>query len=380
MKVLIHSNAPWVGSGYGTQCAVLVRQLKALGHDVAVSCLYGLAGQPITWQGIVMYPQGRADFSPDVLGGHAASHQADLVILLMDARMLGSIAPMLKQEPWTLAAWVPVDTNDKLGAPDKYFLQASGAIPVGMSEHGTRLLREAGFWGATCIPHSIDLDVFKPPADRDQLRKDAEVDDRFVVAMNAANSDSMRKGFPETFEAFVRFRKRHPDAMLMLHTDMVTSRGLNLYQMADDFGIGDALKMTDQYVRTSGLMSPARMSDWYGCADAYTQCSYGEGFGITALEAQACGVPVVTTDASAMTELCGAGWLVGGEPFWNPTHRANWVRPSIDQITDAYEHAYEHASELRGQAREFALGYDAAKTGETHWRPFLAALEDGHEA
>lgn len=380
MKILIHSNGPHVPSGYGTQCAYLVKQLKALGHDVAVSCLYGLAGQPIRWDGITLYPAGRADFSADVIGGHAASHEADVVITLMDNRMLNSIAPMLKQEPWHLISWVPVDTEDRLGSGDQRFLQMSGAMPVGMSKHGTELIKKAGFWGATCIPHSVDLDTFAPPVDRQRLREDAEVSDRFVIGLNAANMDSVRKAFPEQLEAFARFHKRHSDAMLMLHTQMVTSKGHNLYQMIDDFGLSDCVKITDQYVHTAGLMNAHRMADWYGACDILTLCSYAEGFGIPLLEAQACGVPVVTTDASATRELCGSGWLIGGEPFWNHVHHASWVRPSIAEITDAYEQAYEATpglyTRLSQKARSFALGYDTEIIGNTHWGPLLNLLTD----
>lgn len=374
MRILIHSNGPHVPTGYGQQCALLVRQLKAAGHDVAVSCLYGLAGQPITWDGTVLYPAGKADFSPDVLAGHAEAHEADLVLFLMDFRKMGPIAQMIRHQPWKAAAWMPVDTHDRLGRPDHQVLRASGAFPVAMSRHGLRLLQEAGFTGAAYVPHCVDTTVFRPPADRDALREAAGVADRFVIGINAANMDAARKSFPEQFQAFADFRANHGDALLLVHSQVISPLGLDLFELVEDFGIGDAVRVTDQYVHTAGLMSPARMAEWYGTLDVLSLCSYAEGFGVPLIEAQACGVPVVTADASATAELRGAGWLVPGDRFWNPVHRAYWVRPRIGEITAAYEQAYQHAAELRGRAVEFARAYDTAETAPL-WDEILAELE-----
>ena len=83
------------------------------------------------------------------------------------------------------------------------------------------------------------------------------------------------------------------------------------------------------------------MAAWYNGLDVLSLCSYGEGFGLPLIEAQACGIPVVTTDASAMSELCGAGWLVSGTPFWTDGHQSWWVRPDAADITNAYEMAWQ---------------------------------------
>ena len=37
MKILLHSNAPWAGSGYGQQCAQYAVLFREAGHDVAIS-------------------------------------------------------------------------------------------------------------------------------------------------------------------------------------------------------------------------------------------------------------------------------------------------------------------------------------------------------
>ena len=67
----------------------------------------------------------------------------------------------------------------------------------------------------------------------------------------------------------------------------------------------------------------------------------GKVSGCPLIEAQACGIPVITTDASAMSELCGAGWLVSGTPFWTDGHQAWWVRPDVSDIEQAYEFAWQ---------------------------------------
>jgi glycosyltransferase involved in cell wall biosynthesis len=44
---------------------------------------------------------------------------------------------------------------------------------------------------------------------------------------------------------------------------------------------------------------------WYAGADALAYPSLAEGFGLPALEAMACGTPVVTSDCSALPEVVG---------------------------------------------------------------------------
>jgi glycosyltransferase involved in cell wall biosynthesis len=49
------------------------------------------------------------------------------------------------------------------------------------------------------------------------------------------------------------------------------------------------------------------MAKIYSAMDVLLNPAMGEGFGITVLEAQACGTPAIVTDFSAMTEVCGGG-------------------------------------------------------------------------
>lgn len=377
MRILIHSNAPMVPTGYGLQTRLLLPRLAELGHDVAVSALYGVRGAPITWEGFTIFPAGQADFGADVVIQHAQVYKADLVLTLMDFWKLLPIAAALGQQDFSLAAWMPIDCTP-IGTPDKKVLGASRAYPIAMSRFGQRQLTGAGHADAPLIPHAVDLKVFQPPEDREKLREEVGVADRFVVGICAANNDAVRKAFPEQLRAFARFAKRHKDAVLMLHTLAVSPKGFDLFEMIEDFGIKDRVLLSDQYVQVAGLFPADGMAAWYGSLDVLSNCSYGEGFGIPVVEAQACGVPVVVTDNTTSAELVGSGWKVKGQEFWNAIHRAWWVRPDVDVILRAYERAYkarENRDIYAAKAVEFAARFDTHAIAASCWKPLLEKLE-----
>ena len=381
IRILWASNSPWDTSGYGTQTALFAPRIRDLGHEMVLFANYGLQGSVSEWQGIPVLPRGWDDHGNDIITAHCRYAEPDLVIVLNDA--WPHSAEVFRQIP--AAFWMPVDTTqiDGLGpvpalaAGDEKFLRESGSIPIAMSRHGERLLKAAGFSETLLVPHGADVQVFSPPEDRDALREKWKVSGRFVIGIAAANKDGVRKGLPEQFAAFARFRRTHDDALLLVHSmvKFPTSQ-LDLERLAFRLGIRDSVRFTDQYAQVAGLMRSQHMAELYGICDVFSNCSFAEGFGIPVIEAQACGTPAVVTDCSAMTELKGPGWMVQGEPFWNPVHEAWWVKPSITGITRAYEKAYRGAASRRQAAREFAMGYDADAVTVEYWKPALDVLAE----
>lgn len=371
-RILIHSNAPWVPSGYGKQAGHLVRVLQELGHEVVFSAFSGLTGAPIEWNGVSVLPSGMYEYGIDVLIPHMDAVQPDLTIALMDVWKLKPIAEGLKGR--NVAAWVPVDCTP-LSNLDESLFKTSDIRPIAMSKFGEQQLRDAGL-DPLYAPHVVDREAYRPleADERKKYRAAMGIDDKFVIGMCAANNDAVRKGFPETFEAFRAFHKKHPNSVLRVHSIARSTRGLDLERLAGGIGLdGTSVQITDTYPQVSGMFDDSLMRDWYGVLDVLSCCSYAEAFGVPLIEAQACGTPVITTDGSAMPELRGPGWRVPGEPFYNHPHAAWWTRPNPRAITRAYEKALEQASRLRGSAREFTEGLDVRYAGK-RWAQIVGQL------
>jgi glycosyltransferase involved in cell wall biosynthesis len=108
--------------------------------------------------------------------------------------------------------------------------------------------------------------------------------------------------------------------------------------------------------------------------DVFLGVSMGEGFGIPTIEAQACGTRVIVSDFAASPELVGEGWLVEGQPFWDPMQKSFFFTPSVPSIVDQLEKAYNNGRSRSDRAIEFAKLYDADDIFETHWKPVLSKL------
>jgi D-inositol-3-phosphate glycosyltransferase len=310
---------------------------------------------------------------------YADALRADQIIGLCDAWVL-------KPEKWPeglrLALWVPIDHYPLPPAVLKV-LADDRITPVAMSRFGEAQMTASGL-DPVYVPHGVDTNVFRPqPELRDQVRDGLGLPrDAFVVGMVAANTSSPmipRKAFPQAFLAFTRFARTHPDAWLYLHTDFnPEGAGMDLNVVAD---LCDCPAGRIRYPDPAGIQLgfPTEVvAMTYQAFDVCLQPSMGEGFGLSALESQACGVPVIASDHSAMPELCEAGWLVDGDPWLDYTQQSWFFNPRVDGIVDALEAAYAARSDqaMKDAAVEFATAYDADTVTDRYWRPALERLAD----
>jgi glycosyltransferase involved in cell wall biosynthesis len=375
VRILWHSNAPWAPTGYGQQTAIWIPRFEEMGHDMLVSAYYGLHGSPMRYGETTILPGHNHLYGDDILAERYVNEQVDCLITLHDIWVL---TPS-KLSDLNVAHWLPVDCQN-LGSMDRACLEISHAVPIAMSRHGEKTLRDAGFEDVFYVPHGIDTTLFRPSGDRQALREANKINDRFIIGLNAANKDPFRKGIYEQFAAFAKLYHKYGDVILLVHGLATEDNGVDLNVLAKHLGIMQAIKFADSYSYKTGRLTPSHLVNWYSMLDLYSMCSLGEGFGITAVEAMACGVPIAVTNGSAMPEIAGdAGWKVEGENFWNPRHEAEWVKPDVNGIFEVYDEAYQqgeiyqaHKSKTIAQASL----YDADRVQAEHWKPTLDALTE----
>lgn len=101
-------------------------------------------------------------------------------------------------------------------------------------------------------------------------------------------------------------------------------RPSSLVDLAAELGIADV-------VRLEPAVGQAVLADWYAAADVVCVPSHNESFGLVAIEAQACGTPVVAARVGGLTTAVAdgvSGVLVDGH---DPRHYADALLPILTQ-------------------------------------------------
>ncbi len=380
MKINFFSNSPWASTGYGNQTRLFVPRIQALGHEMSITALYGLQGGKVNFGKTPVYPLYKHPYGQDVMNSHAVHARADCIISLFDIWPITNVLSM----PWF--PWFPVD-HEPIPAP-VLRVAHSATKGITMSRFGQKMAANSGL-DTFYVPHGVETKVFKP-VDRVEARTHLGLpQNAFIVGMVAANKGNPpRKAFFEQITAFAALKRRHPDALLYLHTDDGTHGGevVNLPQYCQRVGLrlGIDVIFVDQYSYALGLPD-AYMVDLYNALDVLSLVSLGEGFGIPLIEAQACGCPVITGDWTAMGELCLSGWKVSkaeAEPIYHDYFDAFQYVPHVGAIAERMEAAYEVRGnqDYRSRARDGALAYDADKVLEKYWKPTLKGMEEMIEA
>lgn len=401
MRIMLVGNAPWCPSGYGEQIALLAPRFQALGHDVAVAANFGIQGTVVPWtapSGGDPIPVFPANYDVDAAMCYFAEfHKADVVITLLDAWTR-------HPERWTdglrVAMWAPIDHYPP---PPKVVavLGFEQVQAIAMSKFGHEWMQALPLKNdALYAPHAVDTDLLKPyPEMRDVMRDDLGIPrDAFLVGMVAANKgwnpQLSRKALPQAIEAFSRFCRKHDDAYMLCHTEMNgRSSGTNLETLITVRSVLDELEhgLSRKYLydrihfpsdREMQMGLPRTyLAAQYSMFDVLLNPSLSEGFGVPILEAQACGVPVITSDHSSMPELTHAGWIVKGDPFWDQLQESYAFMPYIPSIEEALEFAYAARDDqvLRASAVEWAQQYAIDAVVENHWVPILEQLSGPRE-
>lgn len=383
--VALASNTPGMPTGYGNQAQLLAEHMIRSGLEFASFSNYGLEGRKstlkIAGKEIPHYPRGLSAYSDDVIpvwyDDFANSHK-DLKTVLFTLYDVWVYNQMKFDGP--IVSWVPLD---HITPPPRVieFLRKENVTPVTMAPHGQRQLESVGI-PSVYIPHGIDTKVYRPTPDIDGVatREFMGVsEDTFlvgIVAANKANGSIHRKAFAENLLAFATFHKKYPNSAVYIHSE--PSRvygGFDLGVLLRNVGLDKSAVLLPDPITLRQGYPDKHMAAFYTAFDVLLSTSYGEGFGIPTVEAQACGTRVITSKFAASEDLASEdSWLIDGQPFWDEAQGAFYSIPSINKIHNALEDAYLNARGHSDKAVEFAKQFDFGHVWQWRWMPFLKEL------
>lgn len=382
--VSVWSNSYDAPTGYGQQVKYLVDRLKRSGLDTAVLSNFGQEGIKSNiktpYGKVPHYPRGFDPYSNDVAPGDhmgwSALHpnQKSLFLTLYDVWVLNN-PDYDKLE--NIASWTPLDHETMPPQVEKW-LRKPNVTPIAMAPFGSRQMESRGI-EHEYIPHGIETKVYKPSFDLpngQHIHDFMHARDKFVVGMVAANKASglvHRKAFSENILAFSIFHAKHPDSVLYIHTDPISPRlGWNLPELIKATGMDVNAVMFPNPLEYRWGMPKEHLAVFYSGMDVMLAPSYGEGFGVPTVEAQACGTPVIASSWAASQDLVSEdGWLVDGQPQWDSSQLAWWRVPNVPSIVKALEMAYERGRGRSEKSVEFAKQFDVDTVWENHWQPYL---------
>ncbi len=232
-------------------------------------------------------------------------------------------------------------------------------LAIFWTEFGAQEAHAGGYTGPSAVvPLGVDIYQYYP-TDKKNARKRLGLGDGFLDSfiVGNVNRNQPRKRFDLMIGYFSDWVHRFniTDAILALHVAPTgDTDGIDVLQYAEYFD-----------VRLAAIEPPVwhgvsedTLRDTYNAFDVVLNTSQGEGFGLSAFEAMACGVPLIASDWSALGELCkGSAKLIpctsqanmmGGGRSFNSIGGVMDKELAIQALDDLYRnHQRRH---LLGQA------------------------------
>lgn len=212
------------------------------------------------------------------------------------------------------------------------------------------------------IPHTIDERLWSPD----------------VEPMNIANKRGFcflfvsewipRKGIYELLEAWFKAFNNKDDVCLILKTnlgmlhDNRNAIKAEISKIRNDLGL-----IKDRCAPVLLFADPISEKDMpklFKCADVLVAPSLAEGFGLSVVQAQMMGIPVIATDWGGLKEVCNreVGYMIDIQGLENVSDKqislipayngAMWAKLDVNNLIDIMRHVYRNNHELEGKSRK----------------------------
>lgn len=390
MRMFWSSNGVWTNSGYGTYQRDLLARIAQDGWPVAQNAFWVLQGYPITihfedliddrFKGVKMkvYPIMADAWGADGMFNHGKDFKADVHFCMQDVWPLD---PGILSQLKNFIPYVPVD-KDPLPPMVGEKLKFAYKI-ISFSKFGHKVLENSGFY-SNLILEGTDTEIFRP-MDRVMCRTELKIPQNvFIFGMVAANKENPpRKGFQEAIQAFKLFQDKHPEACLLIHTQQPGPGGFPIMEFAKHIGVNmRGMLYLEPYRAIYGSDSKVVAKEM-NAINVLLHPSQTEGFGLTVIEAAACGIPAIVTNTTSMPEMIIDG--VTGEickaDVRRFTNDLSWVEAAdIDDLYQKMETIYQKVTsepaKVAVACRQHIINnYDINTQYKELWLPYLERLQ-----
>jgi glycosyltransferase involved in cell wall biosynthesis len=259
----------------------------------------------------------------------------------------------------------------------------------------------------------VDLDVFKPRNKQEIRQKFGLPADAHIIGMVSRNQ--IRKLYPNLFRMFRQYLDKYghteigKKTYLLCHTTY-PDNGWEIADLLRDYGISNRVifsyickstkkpffsffegartysnasdNITGVFPNASDGYDYDTMSQLYNMLDMYIQYAVCEGLGMAQCEAAACGVPIASTDYSAMSDVVNKtnGFAIPPESMFLDFHIRAWRAIPSDEATMEIIFKYlsrndDYKQTKSKQARKCAETYFNWDTTAKIWSNHLQSIE-----
>ena len=386
LKLIFHGDAIFSQSGYSVELDWLIRRFMLEGFQVAQAAKAGLHGHWIDYRidegTLRMYPGIGDPHGSDTMFYGARHFGANVAISMIDAWVLD---PQWINNLHSIGCkWIPylpIDSDPP--APGTLRVLPFADKIITFSKFGQKQLLKHGFV-ADMFYEGVDVNQLKAVDKMEARKKIGVPTDCFLWGMIAANKENPpRKGFQEALEGFKMFADMHPEARLFIETQQVAPGNFPIQEYAKHLGILEKLFFANQLF-AAHLSTREDAVLWFSAFDALLHPSQTEGFGLTIIEAQAIGKPVVIHDIHSMPELIIEGKT--GEAARTASRRwtsalSFWEVPDPMSIFVAMQKTYlrlmDNPAQVAKDCRENVVkNFNIDTIFREKWLPYILKLQD----
>ena len=205
------------------------------------------------------------------------------------------------------------------------------------------------------IPHGVDHDRFRPGLGRPAI---ADLPERYLLAVGSLEP---RKNLLRLLEAYHAL-----DSALRARYPLVLAG----FEGWNNRAIMAQIERDPAHVRYVGYLDDTELARLYASATLFVYPSLCEGFGLPPLEAMACGVPVLVSNAASLPEVCADA--------------AHYCDPErVDDIASQLDHLLRDEALRARYARkglEHARCFDWETAARRHLELFLSLIDADEKA